>query len=301
MEEVTYSIELSDGTMLNNLRLNGNNYVSETEVTEAEFAGRLSRVIIRSSDTEEILNDAELLQIVHYSDGWYFILREIPEDLNDAGKRRRDGKEWLLSHIYRILHNYTYIGQVRYKGNIYDGEQEAIISKEVWDKAQEMLKEADPLKGTRLTSRQETVVLLRDLVRCGHCGCAMGSNYTRKKNNRKYVYYICIQDTKKARKTCPVSRVPGGDLEQVVLEQIQRLLLTPQVQAQLICDDLDADTVKRYTSQFSEIWQEIFPVAQYQILHLLVEKITVFEDHLDVELKTSYLKDLIKDLKNGTN
>ena len=222
-------------------------------------------------------------------------------DLNDAGKRRRDGKEWLLSHIYRILHNYTYIGQVRYKGNIYDGEQEAIISKEVWDKAQEMLKEADPLKGTRLTSRQETVVLLRDLVRCGHCGCAMGSNYTRKKNNRKYVYYICIQDTKKARKTCPVGRVSGGDLEQVVLEQIQRLLLTPQVQAQLICDDLDADTVKRYTSQFSEIWQEIFPVAQYQILHLLVEKITVFEDHLDVELKTSYLKDLIKDLKNGTN
>ena len=101
------------------------------------------------------------------------------------------------SHIYRILHNYTYIGQVRYKGNIYDGEQEAIISKEVWDKAQEMLKEADPLKGTRLTSRQETVVLLRDLVRCGHCGCAMGSNYTRKKNNRKYVYYICIQDTKR--------------------------------------------------------------------------------------------------------
>ena len=79
MEEVTYSIELSDGTMLNNLRLNGNNYVSETEVTEAEFAGRISRVIIRSSDTEEILNDAELLQIVHYSDGWYFILREIPE------------------------------------------------------------------------------------------------------------------------------------------------------------------------------------------------------------------------------
>lgn len=105
----------------------------------------------------------------------------------------------------------------------------------------------------------------------------------------------------KARKTCPVGRVSGGDLEQVVLEQIQRLLLTPQVQAQLICDDLDADTVKRYTSQFSEIWQEIFPVAQYQILHLLVEKITVFEDHLDVELKTSYLKDLIKDLKNGTN
>ena len=80
MEEVTYSIELSDGTMLNNLRLNGNNYVSETEVTEAEFAGRLSRVIIRSSDTEEILNDAELLQIVHYSDGWYFILREIPAE-----------------------------------------------------------------------------------------------------------------------------------------------------------------------------------------------------------------------------
>ena len=80
MEEQIYSITLSDGTVLSDLRLNGNNYVSQTEVTEAMFAGKLDTVTITDGETTEVLHDAELVQIAHYTDGWYFILREIPPE-----------------------------------------------------------------------------------------------------------------------------------------------------------------------------------------------------------------------------
>lgn len=74
MEERTYSIELADGTLFENLRLNGNNFVSLEEITEEDF-GDLSHVIITDSDgnVQEIEN-AELLQVAHYEGGYYFII-----------------------------------------------------------------------------------------------------------------------------------------------------------------------------------------------------------------------------------
>lgn len=81
MDEKIYTITLSDGTELSDITLNGNNFVSHTEVTEADFAGKLDTVTITDGETTEVLHDAELVQIAHYDfmPGWYFILREIPE------------------------------------------------------------------------------------------------------------------------------------------------------------------------------------------------------------------------------
>ena len=76
-----YKIILSDGTQLNNLKLNGNNFVSEMEVTEDTFKGKLSKVTIETTkDGQEITKEyehMELVQVVHYEDGYYFVLREL--------------------------------------------------------------------------------------------------------------------------------------------------------------------------------------------------------------------------------
>ena len=37
--EKSWEITLSDGTKLKNLRLSGNNYISNTEITENDFKG----------------------------------------------------------------------------------------------------------------------------------------------------------------------------------------------------------------------------------------------------------------------
>ena len=82
MEEKIYTITLADGTEISNLRMNGNNFVSETEVTEDMFDGNLSEVTISDGESEQVLTPAELIQIAHYGDlGWYFIIREVPADI----------------------------------------------------------------------------------------------------------------------------------------------------------------------------------------------------------------------------
>lgn len=80
MEE-SFKITLADGTQFKNLKLNGNNYISKTKITEEDFKGKLSKVIIENETekTSEEFKHMELVQIVHYEDGYYFVLRELSE------------------------------------------------------------------------------------------------------------------------------------------------------------------------------------------------------------------------------
>lgn len=127
--------------------------------------------------------------------------------------------------IYRILSNPTYVGQVHHMGNIFQGEHEAIIPVGLWDKVQTLLK-----INTRSTFKSSTSIPLKGLVRCGYCGGAMTATYVKKKE-RRYCYFTCAKDTKRAEKTCPLKTVPAGDVENVVLLQLGALFQTPSLLA----------------------------------------------------------------------
>ena len=58
----------------------------------------------------------------------------IAQELNKDGIRTKQGKAWDKPHIYRILSNHTYIGKVKYKGSICEGEQNAIVELDVWNR-----------------------------------------------------------------------------------------------------------------------------------------------------------------------
>lgn len=80
MEQLTYDVTLGDGTKFSNLTMNGNNYVSETEITEDDFTD-LTQVTVEASDgSVQTLGESELVQVAHYEDGWYFILRELTSE-----------------------------------------------------------------------------------------------------------------------------------------------------------------------------------------------------------------------------
>lgn len=80
MEETTWKITLADGTSVGGLKLNGNNFISTTEVTEEMFEDNLSEVTIEGSDTTEKHENMELVQISKMGDEWWFILRDIPAE-----------------------------------------------------------------------------------------------------------------------------------------------------------------------------------------------------------------------------
>ena len=92
--EKSWKITLSDGTKLENLGLNGNNFISETKITADKFKGKLSKVTfegkVEGKDYKQECNNMELVQIAHYEDGYYFVLREIPQEELDKLKIQSD-------------------------------------------------------------------------------------------------------------------------------------------------------------------------------------------------------------------
>lgn len=88
----TITITLADGTVLENLGMNGNNFISEEKIEDSVFEDNLDRVEIYDGATEEttILHDAELVQNVKYDEEYWFVFREKSsqeldlEAINDA-------------------------------------------------------------------------------------------------------------------------------------------------------------------------------------------------------------------------
>lgn len=90
-----------------------------------------------------------------------------------------------------------------------------------------MLAEAPP--ATRGNgSRSKTHAMLRGLIRCGHCGTAMGITYSSRRG-KSYRYYLCVRAGKRGYDTCPISTIPAGDVEQAVMIQLRRVFQAPEI------------------------------------------------------------------------
>lgn len=79
MDNKIYKITLSDGTVLDNLRMNGNNFISETEITKSVFEGNCGEVTINNGETDDVHANMELVQIQKMGAEYWFVLRDITE------------------------------------------------------------------------------------------------------------------------------------------------------------------------------------------------------------------------------
>ena len=68
----------------------------------------------------------------------------IAHELNQDGLTSRKKKAWINTYVARILKNPVYVGDVEYKGEIFKGEHEAIVSRQTWNRVQEIIKSNCP-------------------------------------------------------------------------------------------------------------------------------------------------------------
>jgi site-specific DNA recombinase len=146
--------------------------------------------------------------------------------------RPRGGRPFDKTSLYRLLTNVLYAGKVRYKDEIHDGEQPALIDADTFGRVQALLRSHGPEVGP--PSLQRFSALLKGLLRCGACDCAMTPAHTTRKGGLRYRYYTCVQAQKKGWQSCPCKSIPGQAIEQLVIEQIQRLGRDPLVLEQLV-------------------------------------------------------------------
>lgn len=77
MSEKNYKVTLSDGTVIDNLKLNGNNFISNEIIDPMLFNGNCSPVVISEGINEEIHDNMEVVQITQVNGDYWFVLRDI--------------------------------------------------------------------------------------------------------------------------------------------------------------------------------------------------------------------------------
>jgi site-specific DNA recombinase len=164
----------------------------------------------------------------------------------------REGGPWNKAHVYRLLNNRKYIGQVTHMDKVYPGEHEAIVPRELWDEAHRILTENHKSRTNR--TRSKTPALLKGIIRCGHCGGAMGITFTRRRG-KMYRYYLCVHASKNGYDACPVRSVAAGEIEQAVMDQLRHVFRTPELIAKTYREakEREAQEVDRLRHEHEEL------------------------------------------------
>ncbi|MCZ2341665.1 MAG: recombinase family protein [Bacteroidales bacterium] len=144
----------------------------------------------------------------------------------------RGGKLFDKCSLHALLTNPIYIGRVRHQTNVYPGEHEAIVDKEVSDEVQNMMRKNARCGGPLV--RNKHGALLRGLLCCKGCDRTMVHTYTQKGGRIKYRYYTCTKAIKSGRRACPSPSLPAGEAEKVVVDQIRALTSDAGLRAEVI-------------------------------------------------------------------
>ncbi len=140
-------------------------------------------------------------------------LKELVEQMFALGLKSPSGKKYHPNSLSLMLNNQFYMGLIRIKKNneTFAGQHEAIISKSLYDRVQEVLTG----KTNKKINKYE--FLFRRLFHCNLCGhCLVGETH------KGHVYYRCHT------KNCETRYFTERRLEEPVVEQLKKLEFTEE-------------------------------------------------------------------------
>ena len=154
---------------------------------------------------------------------------KIARHLNREGHRTKRGKQWNTAILAPLLRSPLYVGKVSYKGEVYDGEHEPIVDRELFDVVQSLLEERKMMP----PRTQHSPHLLSGIARCGKCGWRLVSHrqYHRVGGKRKaYRSYQHRANTKTGPEACKGFTKSADKFEGVVIDKIRELAASTEFQ-----------------------------------------------------------------------
>lgn len=267
-----------------------------------------------TKDKKLVINDkeADLVRLIFERFTILQSMTLLAKELRDQGYR---SKGWVTkggkergSHtitkgtLYKILNNRTYLGEIRHLGNNYQGQHKPIVSHALWEKTRSVMKE-NPRK-RQIRTRGLSTALLQGMCLCGGCQSTMTPTHSKKSSSgRVYRYYKASAHLKNDCEDCPVGPVPAGELENIVLNQIRLAICTPEMMVRVWREAIKEDheiterQVRDGLQNMHLIWDELFPLEQARLLRLLIEKIIVNVDRIDIRVRAEGLNSLIRDIQ----
>jgi len=222
----------------------------------------------------------------------------LARELAERGVTTARGHRIDKKFIYRMLNNRAYVGEAVHKGTGYPGEHAAIIDRAIWDKVHAILTES-PRKRAANT-RADTPALLKGLL-YGPDGAAFSPTHTRK-GGRLYRYYVSQTVLKHGAGSCSVGRVPAGEIEAAVIDQLRAVFRQPEIvagtwkAAKMQDGSITEAIAVEALTRLDPLWDELFPAEPARIVALLVERVDIDTEGMNVRLRMDGLASLAREM-----
>lgn len=203
----------------------------------------------------------------------------------------RGGRKFNRQYIYRMLNNPLYLGQIVHKDKTYPGQHDAIITKKLWDAVRKILSSDRVKRGNH--SKNKNPTLLRGLIRCNCCDCAMTPTFT-KKNQRVYRYYTPTTAIHRGYDECKVGPVPAAEIDALVVGHIRKFIESPEIITQthdkLRSDDdcphdFGLEELRAHIGDFDGFWKNLKPKERNRIAELLVKEVSIDTDEVAIDMR----------------
>ncbi|QMU61179.1 MAG: hypothetical protein GKR92_05475 [Gammaproteobacteria bacterium] len=180
-----------------------------------------------------VINKKEA-KTIHYIFNRYIefkSVRLLKQHLDQSRYKTKQGKHFSRGILYKILHNPLYIGKVRHKDQVFDGQHPAIVELKVWKQTQSILRinHHESINKTHALERSPLAGLLFD-----DRGHRMTPSHS-KKGNKRYRYYVSQallqhQD----QEAGSIARVTAEEVETTVLKSLTEFFSDAQKVLEII-------------------------------------------------------------------
>ena len=197
------------------------------KVRRGEYPGLSPVGYINDSRTKTIVIDKKTAPVIRKT---YELYAEGNQTLDTIGMflaqhqlLTKHGKKIHRTRATFILSNPFYYGHFRYAGEVYEGKHEPLVSKQLFDKVQEVMKE----RGRPTRKKNTLPQAYCGLLSCGTCGMMITGEYRVKTQvsgkQHFYTYYHC---TKKRRDMkCPEPCIRQEYLDEQISSLLSKIAL----------------------------------------------------------------------------
>jgi site-specific DNA recombinase len=211
----------------------------------------------------------------------------------DSSGRVTGGGPFTRGHLYQLLSNPIYAGEIAHKGASYPGRHEAIVDRETFLAVQRNLAGNAASRLTATNAKAPSLLTGMVYDETGDRLCPTHAN----KKGRRYRYYISKRLMHNASSATNGWRLPARGLEDTVL-QIVRALLDNELQ---IVEALKIHAIRpdRMRTALGHITTAAVELRdgpadrQRQLLSDLIHRITLHADSMHIEIKRSGLAALL--------
>ena len=145
-------------------------------------------------------------------------------------RKKRAGKLVSRNTIYDVLTNPFYHGVMCYQGEFYKHIYQPLVSKELFDKVQNLFMTNGNHNRNNTTEYAKTPYIFRKMIRCKECGCLITPETKIKKSGKKYTYLRCAHPNKICHQGIVNENVI---LKQIKTEILDKIALPPKLQCLL--------------------------------------------------------------------